>query len=1117
MALSNKEKVGRGLELLAHGLKPFVDRHMRTAVPEGKDWVQLLEARDAAKQGAARAFSTDDPRFLLKVLTEEWRSFGGALSRVDQAHASELRDVGNTWAHEASMSTDDTSRALDTMERLLTAVGAAEQAAQVSAIRIEHQRAAFEEQTRKTVRAAVGTVATPGTGLKPWREVITPHPDVAAGQFNAAEFAADLHNVARGEAQQPEYADPVEFFARTYLTEGLRDLLDRAIRRMSGDPNASPVVNLQTNFGGGKTHSMLALFHLFSGLPASAFPQAVQEIVSDCDLTSLNVRRVTLVGTHIAPDQPIRKDDGTEVRTLWGELAWQLGGRAAYDVIAQADASGTPPGDALAGLLRDGGPVLILIDEWVAYARGLYGQDGLAGGRFENQFTFAQHLTEAVSGIPGAMLVVSIPASDNLDSGGEGSALEVGGEHGRKALEALQNVVGRKADHWRPATNVESFEIVRRRLFAEPTASARTDIAAVARQYVTFYRENHGQFPREAEDAAYEDRIKAAYPIHPELFERLYSDWSTLERFQRTRGVLRLMSTVIHALWAAGDASPLIMPGSVPLHVPRVASELTNYLPDLWKPIIDRDIDGEGSTPVSIDGSRAAFGARALTRRIARTIFLGSAATLGTDHKGIERPRLWLGVAIPGDTVGNFGSSLELLTQQATYLYVDNARYWFSTTASVTRTAADIADRLREEPEVVWAEIVRRLTLLEARAPGDFAGEHVAPLGSSDVRDVDEARLVVVHPKWRHTKGDADSEAMQFALDTTLRVGNGQRARRAMLVFAAADEARYDDLDAAAREYLAWNQVHDQAVMYNLTEQQKAQASTRRRQADETATHRLIATYAWALIPAQEPTSAPTVLAERVPEGPTSIAVRVSEKLRRAGELATTYGAVGVRMALDGPLSSVWEKGHVSVGELWDLYSKYPYLDRLRNRRVLEDALLSGLGSLVWQAEAFALASGWDEDAGRYVGLVVPGDSSEPGSLADSWLVVRPDRAITQRASETAPAEDRSDPGREEIPPDGEAPTIAPRPTPGTPAPKDELRPTRFFGSVRVDPERYGRDFNRVGQEILQHLAAARGTELEVTIEIHAANPRGFSPETVRTVSENATVIKFQQQGFEAE
>ncbi len=364
------------------------------------------------------------------------------------------------------------------------------------------------------------------------------------------------------------------------------------------------------------------------------------------------------------------------------------------------------------------------------------------------------------------------------------------------------------------------------------------------------------------------------------------------------------------------------MPGSVPLHAPRVASELTNYLPDSWRPIIDKDIDGEGATPVLIDAGRPAFGARSLTRRIARTIFLESAATLGTDHKGVERPRLWLGVAIPGDTVGNFGASLEVLSQRATYLYTEDARYSFATTASVTRTAADIADRLREEPERVWNEIKRRLPEL-VRERGLFAGVHVAPLDDADVPDVDTARLVVVHPKYRHARGDEKSTAWQWANGALLRVGSAQRRFRNQVVFLAADAARYDDLDAAVRDFLAWKQVDESATTLNLTSQQAAQAASRRRQSDEDVKNRLLATYTTLLVPVQpQPTEPPGLRADRLPESGAGLAIRASEKLRRGDELTDSYGALGVRIALNTDIASVWKTGNVRVGDLWSLYAQ---------------------------------------------------------------------------------------------------------------------------------------------------------------------------------------------------
>src|SRR6266542_1659773 len=585
MALSNRDRVGRGFELLAKGLEPFVDQRMNAAAPSGTDWLAMITVRDRQKFGTSWVNSRSDPLFLLRMLTEEWRAFKDDLSRGQRAWASELREARNQWAHGDGFNDQDTARALDTTARLLQAIGAVDEADPVQKLLDDHQSAVFEKRSRKASQEQQATALNvEGLGLKPWREVIEPHRDIQTGNFSSAEFAADLARVVKDEGSE-EYFKPVQFFRRTYLTEGLRDLLVRAARRIGGDPNATPVVNLQTSFGGGKTHSILALYHLFSGKPLSAYPQDLQELLAGVDLPE-HVQRATFVGNRVSPSKVHEKPDGTAVRTVWGDLAWQLGGREAYELVASADETRTNPGEALGDVIAAAAPCLILIDEWVAYARQLYGDDTLPAGTFDTQFTFAQTLTETVKAVPGALLAVSIPAStdDELTSD-----LEVGGTHGREALNKLKHVVSRVADHWRPASPRESFEIVRRRLFEEPGAEGRAHIAAVARQFQTMYVQHTGEFSRGSGEHDYASRIRECYPIHPELLDRLYEDWSTLERFQRTRGVLRLMSTVITALWQSGDPAPMIMPGTLPLDDDRVVEELTSYLEDRWKTIVDTD------------------------------------------------------------------------------------------------------------------------------------------------------------------------------------------------------------------------------------------------------------------------------------------------------------------------------------------------------------------------------------------------------------------------------------------------------------------------------------------------------------------------------------------------
>ena len=208
-----------------------------------------------------------------------------------------------------------------------------------------------------------------------------------------------------------EYRKPAEFFRRTFLTESLKRLLVGGVRRVFGQ-GGDPVVQLQTNFGGGKTHSMLALYHLFGGAAPGELA-GVDTVLAEAGVKTLpKARRVVLVGNKISPGNPVTKPDGTVVRTLWGELAYQLGGAKAFKRVAKDDESATSPGDVLRELFVEYGPCLVLIDEWVAYARQLHDQSDLPAGGFETQFTFAQALTESAKLAKNCLLVVSLPASD---------------------------------------------------------------------------------------------------------------------------------------------------------------------------------------------------------------------------------------------------------------------------------------------------------------------------------------------------------------------------------------------------------------------------------------------------------------------------------------------------------------------------------------------------------------------------------------------------------------------------------------------------------------------------------------------------------------------------------
>ena len=418
-------------------------------------------------------------------------------------------------------------------------------------------------------------------------------------------------------------------------------------------------------------------------------------------------------------------------------------------------------------VFRRFGPCLILVDEWVAYARQLFEtSELLPGGLFETQFSFAQTLADAAISVPGVLLVVSLPVSDDPARPGAtpiGSEAEVGGVAGQEASRRLGNVIARTETSWRPASAEESFEIVRRRLF-EPIPAERVKYRdATAQTFMEFYRTQAAEFPNECREPGYIDKIKRSYPIHPELFARLYEDWSTLEGFQRTRGVLRLMAAVISALWAGNDQSPLILPATVPLDDAAVQSELTRNLDHAWQPIIDTDIDGPSSVPQQVDRAFPNLGRYGAARRAARAVFLASAPRAGSANRGVEIQRVKLACTLPGESVATYGDALNRLTDRSSYLYVEGARYWYGTQASVARRSRELVDQLLStRRDEVQAEIVRRLRE-QTRERGDFVAVHVCPTDPGEVPDDSEARLVILSPSSPHANRDASSQALASA------------------------------------------------------------------------------------------------------------------------------------------------------------------------------------------------------------------------------------------------------------------------------------------------------------------------------------------------------------------
>lgn len=931
--------------------------------------------------------------------------------------------------------------------------------------------------------------------LKPWREIAVPHSDVLEGTFQQAEFAADITAVRTGTAST-EYQNPVAFFQRTFITEGMRLLLTSVAKRLNGQ-GGDPVIQLQTAFGGGKTHTMLAVYHLATRSCPLKDLVGIPALLDQAGLMDMPRARIAVLdGMSIAPGQPWRRGKQT-VQTLWGELAWQIGEDEALEMVKEADQNGTSPGkEVLKALLQKFAPCVVLIDELVAYIRQFSEDKKLSGGTYDSNLTFLQALTEAAKLVPNAIILASLPESE----------VEAGSNRGVAALKALEKTFGRVQALWKPVATQEAFEIVRRRLFEPLHDTKGRD--AVCRAYADTYIAEGSKLPSETQEARYFERLVQAYPIHPEVFDRLYEDWTTLESFQRTRGVLKLMAKVIYRLWQDQNPDLMIMPGSLPLYDGSARNELTYYLSPGWDAVLEKDIDGDRAETTALESKETRFGSINAARRVARTLFLGSApSSVGTKpgNRGIDRARVLLGCLQPFQTPSTYLDALSRLADKLHYLNPsgdksqDTTRFWFDTRANLRREMEDRKSRFNDQNEVHGkiAEILRKVSGTGSL----FGGVHIFT-PHADIPDDSTLRLVFLSPEKFYTKVES-RPAFEEVLSIIRNNGNKPRCRGNRLLFIAPEQTNLARLRDATRTALAWNSIVEDVKdgRLNIDGLQLQQAKKELQSADDVLVRTVRECYKWLLCPVQHsPTeSVPTIEAFQLN---TSGALGSEiERISNENELViSVWSPVHLRTKLT---ELYWkpDKPAVSALAFWEDTTRYLYLPRLKTRTVLEQAISNGAGN----QDFFGTAYGQHAEA--FDGFKF-GDPHI--QLDDTLLLIDPAAAKTYLAKLPAPIATAQHTKNSVEVENASAPSHS---SSSTSVGKGKA--ASFHGNVSINPSMAKVSLRDIADEIIAVLAADPNAEISLSLEIQVSFPEGVSEQTKRAVNENAKALKFRNANWE--
>ena len=639
--------------------------------------------------------------------------------------------------------------------------------------------------------------------LKPWYNVITPRQDLIDGKpLDASEFAVHLDHVRTGTAPK-DYTDPERFFHRTYLTQTLLDMASQTIRRFSGiTTETSPVFNLTTQFGGGKTHSLTLLYHLAtSGNKAKKF-QGVERILAKAEIDEIKTAKTAIfVGTEFSSVTG-RGEEGEPLRkTPWGEMAFQIGGAKAFEKFVELDNSFIPPGgDDLRKLFDPKQSYLLLFDELLNYVSKHRNYHDL-GAQFYN---FLQTLTEFVRSRDNIVLAVSIPASE-MEMNAEDQADY---DRFKKMLDRLGKAMFMSAEK-------ETTEIIRRRLFdwnGLPDEARKT-----IGEYVAWLEEHKAHLNFNTETAR--QQFEASYPFHPSVLSLFERKWQALPRFQQTRGVLRLL-----ALWVAKSykdgygkliKDPLITLGTAPLEDPNFRAAVFEQLGEnRLEAAVGTDIAGkDDSHAVRLDNEAIdAIKKSRLHKKCATTIFFESNG--GQTAQGLATiPEIKLSVGEPGLDIGLVDGVIQELLDGCYYLTAVNNKYKYSIHENLIKRFSDRRASIQPPTinELVEAEIRKVFD------KGSGFEKVMFPERNNQVTDRPVLSLVVLHP----SKKIGDAETKTYLDDVINNYGNSARVYKSGIIFCVAEDGQ--PLKEEAKKFLAWETIYDEASELKLEDEQRKQ------------------------------------------------------------------------------------------------------------------------------------------------------------------------------------------------------------------------------------------------------------------------------------------------------